>query len=77
MDEHPVAPMRQLNATVNIKAKDLLLKLLRTSPDRRLPVRILIEVGRLFGISENLIRVTLSRLRSDDLVEQDLRGHYR
>lgn len=77
MDGHSAAPMHRLDTTVNIKAKGLLLNLLRTSPDHRWPVRLLIEVGLLFGISENSIRVTLSRLRSDELIEQDVRGHYR
>jgi phenylacetic acid degradation operon negative regulatory protein len=60
-----------------MKAKDLILNLFRTSPSSRWPVRILIDVAQLFDISANSIRVTLSRLRSDDLIEQDLRGHYR
>ena len=64
-------------AASEMKAKDLILNLLRTSPSSRWPVGILIDVADLFEISANSVRVTLSRLRADELIEQDLRGHYR
>ena len=42
-----------------------------------MPVRALVDAGRLFGIEENAIRVALARLRASGQVESTARGRYR
>ncbi|MEM8563107.1 MAG: hypothetical protein AAGF57_12770 [Pseudomonadota bacterium] len=67
--------------TISIKrpitAKTLLLDLLQASAPGTWPVRALIEVAEVFGISANALRVNLARLLSRGIVEQDERGSYR
>ena len=60
-----------------VTAKTLLLDLLQASAPGTWPVKALIEVADVFGISENALRVNLARLLSRDIVEQDERGSYR
>jgi len=57
--------------------KRLILDLLSTTPQRALPVAALIAAARLFGITENNLRVTLVRLRAAGLLDTDERGQYR
>jgi len=42
-----------------------------------MPVRALVAAGALFGIDENRLRVALTRLLGDGLIERDQRGAYR
>lgn len=60
-----------------ITAKSLLLDLLRASEPKTCPVSFLVEIGHIFGISENSIRVTITRLLGKKIIEQDERGYYR
>ncbi len=60
-----------------ITAKTLLLDLMRASAPSAWPVKELIEVGRIFDIQENALRVNIARLLSKALLEQDERGSYR
>src|SRR5262245_8949156 len=58
-----------------VSPKSLLLDLLRVSPP--MPVRRLIEVGALFELEANAIRVALTRLVRRGLVVKGERGTYR
>lgn len=58
-------------------AKSLILDLLSTLRSGSMPVRALLEAARLFGLSENNVRVNLARLHATGLVERDERGRYR
>src|SRR5690606_6852301 len=60
-----------------IPAKSLILDLLSTLRRGSMPVRALVEAGALFGVAEGSVRVALTRLRADGLVERDERGSYR
>ena len=60
-----------------VTAKSLILDVLRASSSMGWPVSKLIEFAALFGVSENSIRVTLSRLVTRELIETDVRGRYR
>jgi phenylacetic acid degradation operon negative regulatory protein len=57
--------------------RSLILDLLSTLGRGAAPVRALVVAGRLFGIAENAMRVALTRLLADELVERDARGRYR
>lgn len=58
-------------------ARSLILDLLSTLRRGSMPVRALVEAGRLFGIAEGSVRVALTRLLGEGLVERDERGSYR
>lgn len=59
-------------------ARSLILDLLSTlRRGSAMPVGALVEAGALFGLSENNVRVTLTRLLADGRVARDERGHYR
>jgi phenylacetic acid degradation operon negative regulatory protein len=57
--------------------KGLVLDLLSTVRSGSMPVRALVAAGGLFGIDDNRLRVALTRLLADGLVERDQRGAYR
>jgi phenylacetic acid degradation operon negative regulatory protein len=57
--------------------KGLVLDLLSTLRSGSMPVRALVAAAGLFGIDENRLRVALTRLLADGLVERDQRGAYR
>lgn len=61
----------------NVTAKSLLLDLLRATEPNALPIKLLVSAGTIFGISENAIRVNVTRLVSKGQLEQDERGYYR
>jgi phenylacetic acid degradation operon negative regulatory protein len=61
---------------VNLTPKRLILDLLSTAPKRSMAVGALVAAGRLFGFSENSIRVTLARRRAAGLIDPDDRGRY-
>jgi phenylacetic acid degradation operon negative regulatory protein len=63
-------------AMPRIAPKSLLCDLLRVTP-QAIPVRRLVEVGALFGLEDNAIRVALARLVAAGRVASDQRGHYR
>lgn len=60
-----------------LTARSLLLDLLRASDPEAWPVKVLVEVAALFDISENALRVNITRLVSRGLLMQDSRGYYR
>lgn len=60
-----------------LSAKNLILDLLRASAPEPLSVKWLVDVGELFGFTENSVRVNITRLLAKDILEQDERGLYR
>ena len=60
-----------------MKPANLILDLLRTYGRKGTGVSSLMESAELFQVSENAMRVTLSRLASRGLIEKVSRGHYR
>ena len=58
-------------------ARSFVLDLLSTLRRGSMPVRALVEAAALFGIAGGSVRVALSRLLADGLVERDERGAYR
>ncbi|HYV57360.1 MAG TPA: PaaX family transcriptional regulator C-terminal domain-containing protein [Candidatus Nitrosopolaris sp.] len=58
-------------------ARSLILDLLSTLRRGSMPVRALVAAGKFFGIAENSLRVAVTRLLADGLVERDERGQYR
>jgi phenylacetic acid degradation operon negative regulatory protein len=58
-------------------ARSFVLDLLSTLRRGSMPVRALVEAATLFGIAEGSVRVALTRLLADGLVERDERGEYR
>lgn len=57
-------------------ARQLLMKLLGSRPGIKMDAASAVRVGALFGISENNIRVTLTRLQSAHLLKLVERGYY-
>ncbi len=57
-------------------AKSLVLDLLSTMRGGSMPVALLVSAAEAFGIDENRVRVTLTRMGAQRLVERDERGHY-
>jgi len=60
-----------------MKPANLILDLLRTYGRKGTGVQGLMETAGMFQVSENVMRVTLSRLASRGLIEKVSRGHYR
>ena len=58
-------------------ARSFVLDLLSTLRRGAMPVRALVEAATLFGIAEGSVRVALTRLLGDALIERDERGLYR
>ena len=58
------------------RPSDVILDLLRSARNRRYSASALIEACALFGISENTVRVTLSRLGASGIIESPRRGSY-
>jgi phenylacetic acid degradation operon negative regulatory protein len=58
------------------QASSLVLDLLSAVGERPVPVRALVRVAELFGLTENALRVALARLVSDGKVERNERGSY-
>ena len=57
-------------------ARHLLMKLLGSRPGIKMDAASAVRVGALFGMSENNIRVTLTRLQSAKLLKLVERGYY-
>lgn len=60
-----------------MKPTNIILDLLRTYLSRGSSVRNIMRTGAMFGFSENLMRVSLSRLAAKGTVENFKRGYYR
>jgi phenylacetic acid degradation operon negative regulatory protein len=60
-----------------VSARSFVLDLLSTLRRGAMPVRALIESAALFEIAEGSVRVALTRLVAEGLVERDERGQYR
>jgi len=60
-----------------VSAKSLILDLLSTLRRGSMPVRALVEAAALFDVAEGSVRVALTRLLAEGLVERDERGSYR
>jgi len=78
----PYIPLTDSVALRNVTAmapspKGLALDLLSTVRTGSMPVRALVAAGGLFGIEENRLRVALTRMLSDGLLDRDQRGAYR
>ncbi|MDO6566411.1 PaaX family transcriptional regulator [Alteromonas sp. 1_MG-2023] len=67
---------RSGKTTVKPVARHLLMKLLGSRPGIKMDAASAVRVGALFGISENNIRVTLTRLQSANLLKLVERGYY-
>lgn len=63
--------------TEQVTARRVALNLVRVSPRRGIGVGHLIEVGALFGFAPNAMRVALTRLSAQGLLESDGPGTYR
>ncbi len=61
----------------NITPKSFVLSLLEALPGQTTQVKFLIFAGKLFGFTENTIRVTITRLIREGYIENDSRGCYR
>lgn len=59
------------------RPSDVILDMLRSARSRRRSVQSLIAAGSLFGLTENTMRVTLSRLMARGTIESPARGLYR
>ncbi|MCB1683881.1 MAG: hypothetical protein R3E82_01920 [Pseudomonadales bacterium] len=59
------------------RPSDVILDMLRSARSRRRSVQSLIAAGRLFDLTENTMRVTLSRLMARGIIESPARGLYR
>jgi phenylacetic acid degradation operon negative regulatory protein len=62
---------------VTLSARSFVLDLLSTLRRGAMPVRALVESAALFEIAEGSVRVALTRLVAEGLVERDERGQYR
>ena len=62
---------------MKLNAKNLILDLLLATEDTPLSVRGAISACRLFGLSDNSVRVALARASADGLIEAAGRGTYR
>lgn len=62
---------------MKISPKSLILELFVAAGDVPLPVRVAVDAARLFGISENNVRVSFARLSSAGMIEAAGRGDYR
>ncbi len=67
----------QLKKETKPTARKLLLKLLGSRDNIQMNAGAAVRVGALFGISENNIRVTLTRLQSAQLITLVERGYYK
>ncbi|ACL01957.1 putative transcriptional regulator, PaaX family [Desulfatibacillum aliphaticivorans] len=61
----------------NITPKILIVSILHVSDNKAMPIKDMIAIGRLFGFTGNVIRVTTARLVRDGRLENDERGLYR
>jgi phenylacetic acid degradation operon negative regulatory protein len=64
-------------AATRSRPSDIVLDLLRGARSRGQSARSLVAAGALFGLTDNTVRVTLSRLMARGLIESPARGTYR
>ena len=57
--------------------KNVIVDLLRMTPQRSISSKALVETAELFNFNANAIRVSLTRLVSSGILENDTRGYYR
>ncbi|MBI9088903.1 MAG: hypothetical protein JEZ12_06790 [Desulfobacterium sp.] len=62
---------------LTITPKLFIKSILHESNNKALPIKGLIEMGKLFGFNANAIRVTVTRMLREGLIENDERGLYR
>ncbi len=62
---------------LTITPKLFIKSILHESNNESLPIKGLIEMGKLFGFNANAIRVTVTRMLREGLIESDERGLYR
>ena len=60
-----------------VTPRGLLLDLLRVTDAKAVPVSVLVQIGNVFGLTGNALRVAIARLVAAKLVESDERGFYR
>jgi len=60
-----------------VTPRRVVLNLARVAPQRSLSIRHLLAVGGLFGLNANAMRVAVTRLTAEGLLESDERGSYR
>lgn len=61
-----------------VTPRSVVLNLLRVTPQQRsLPIRQLLGLGALFGFNANAMRVAVTRLMAEGLLQSDERGSYR
>jgi phenylacetic acid degradation operon negative regulatory protein len=60
-----------------VAPRSVVLNLVRVSSERTISVRHLIAACELFGLTANAVRVAVTRLCAEGLLESDERGHYR
>jgi phenylacetic acid degradation operon negative regulatory protein len=61
----------------SVTPRSVVLNLVRVAPRRALPIGQLLKVGELFGFKSNALRVAVTRLTAEGLLESDERGSYR
>jgi phenylacetic acid degradation operon negative regulatory protein len=61
----------------SVTPRNVVLNLVRVAPRQSLPVSRLVEMGDLFGFSSNALRVAVTRLTAEGLLDSDERGWYR
>jgi len=59
-----------------VTPKNLILGVMQAGKVNSVPIKILAQVGELFGFSSNTIRVNVARLLSAGILESDERGFY-
>lgn len=59
-----------------VSPKNLVLDILRVTKPQAMSVRVLVNLGELFGFSGNAMRVAVARLVRKGTVESDERGYY-
>lgn len=62
---------------MKLDPKSLILQLFLAAGDAPLPIRIAVGAARLFGVSENNVRVSFARLSASGMIEAAGRGEYR
>jgi len=69
-------PCLSLRLFMQLQPKPLILKLLLAADGQQLSARDAIRAGALFGIADNHMRVALTRLTAEGLIEAAARGQY-
>ncbi len=62
---------------LDITPKNLILSMLQASKSKAMPIKTLVQIGKLLGFTSNTIRVRTTRLLREGTIESDERGLYR